>query len=83
MSDSENRGQTVPIVQTEHKLQPWEKHRHALGDVLEFHSFINSAEKYRSIDALDQVMGDQLTCYERWIAVFTNILFQNEGQRSI
>jgi hypothetical protein len=28
-------------------------------------------------------MGDQLTCYERWIAVFTNILFQNEGQRSI
>jgi hypothetical protein len=28
-------------------------------------------------------MGDQLTCYERRIAVFTNILFQNEGQRSI
>ncbi|WP_414878957.1 hypothetical protein [Pseudomonas sp. IT-P100] len=83
MSDSENGGQTVPIVQTEHEFQPWEKRCHALGDVLECHSLINSAEKCRSIEALGQEMGDQLTYYERWIAVFTNIRFQNEGQRSI
>jgi hypothetical protein len=65
-----------PIQRTEHELEPWEKHCHALADVLDFHKIINTEEKRRGVEALGAEMVGKLSYYERWIAAFANILFQ-------
>ena len=65
-----------PISRTQHELEPWEKRCHALADVLDFHKIINTEEKRRGVEALGAEMVGKLTYYERWIAAFTNILFQ-------
>jgi Nitrile hydratase beta subunit len=65
-----------PIEQVEHQLEPWEKRCHALADVLDFHKIINTEEKRRGVEALGEVAMGKLTYYERWIAAFSNILFQ-------
>ena len=64
------------VERTEHDLLPWEKRCHALADVLDFHKIINTEEKRRGVEALGSEMVGKLTYYERWIAAFSNILFQ-------
>jgi hypothetical protein len=68
--------QAGPIEQVEHQLEPWEKRCHALADVLDFHKIINTEEKRRGVESLGEVAIGKLTYYERWIAAFSNILFQ-------
>jgi hypothetical protein len=64
------------IERVEHELLPWEKRCHALADVLDFHKIINTEEKRRGVESLGSEMVGKLTYYERWIAAFSNILFQ-------
>jgi hypothetical protein len=59
----------------EHPLLPWEKRCHALADVLDFHKILNTEEKRRGVEALGTELIGKLSYYERWIAVFANILF--------
>ncbi|WP_083370776.1 hypothetical protein [Pseudomonas abietaniphila] len=77
MRESSHGGQSAS-VQSDHELQLWVKRCHALGDVVEFRSRIDSAEICRRIKALGLVLGTQLVCYGRWIATFIKILFQKE-----
>jgi Nitrile hydratase beta subunit len=65
-----------PIIRVEHELEPWEKRCHALADVLDFHKIINTEEKRRGVESLGSEMISKLSYYERWMAAFTNILFQ-------
>ena len=65
-----------PVERVDHELEPWEKRCHALADVLDFHKIINTEEKRRGVEALGAEMIGRLSCYERWIAAFANILFQ-------
>ena len=65
-----------PIDRTEHEMAPWEKRCHALADVLDFHKIVNTEEKRRGVEALGAEMVGKLSYYERWIAAFSNILFQ-------
>ena len=65
-----------PVERVDHELEPWEKRCHALADVLDFHKIINTEEKRRGVEALGAEMVAKLTYYERWIAAFSNILFQ-------
>jgi hypothetical protein len=67
-----------PIKKVEHELEPWEKRCHALADVLDFHKIINTEEKRRGVEDLGGEIDGKLSYYERWIAAFTNILFQKE-----
>ena len=64
------------IAQTDHELQPWEKHCHALADVLDFHKIVNTEEKRCGVEALGAEMVGKLSYYERWIVAFSNILFR-------
>jgi len=57
-------------------LEPWEKRCHALADVLDFHKIINTEEKRRGVEDLGSEIDSAASYYERWIAAFTNILFQ-------
>ena len=65
-----------PVKKVEHELEPWEKRCHALADVLDFHKIINTEEKRRGVEDLGSEIDSKLSYYERWIAAFTNILFQ-------
>jgi hypothetical protein len=65
-----------PVQRVEHDLEPWEKHCHALADVLDFHKIINTEEKRRGVEALGGEMVSKLSYYERWIVAFANILFE-------
>ena len=60
---------------TDEPLEPWEKRCHALADVLEFHKIVNAEEKRHGTEALGTDMVARLSYYQRWIAVFANILF--------
>jgi Nitrile hydratase beta subunit len=59
----------------EHPMEPWEKRCHALADVLDFHKIINTEEKRHGTEALGSEMISRLSYYQRWIAVFANVLF--------
>jgi hypothetical protein len=59
----------------DHPLEPWEKRCHALADVLDFHKIINTEEKRRGVEALGSELIAKLSYYERWTAVFANLLF--------
>lgn len=65
-----------PFERVDHPLEPWEKRCHALADVLDYHKIINTEEKRRGVESLGSEIVGHLTYYERWIAVFANILFQ-------
>jgi hypothetical protein len=65
-----------PIQQVDHVLEPWEKTCHALADVLDFHKIISTEEKRRGVESLGSEIIGKLSYYERWIAAFSNILFQ-------
>ena len=65
-----------PFQRVEHPIEPWEKRCHALADVLDFHKIINTEEKRRGVEALGADLVGKLGYYERWIAVFANILFE-------
>ena len=65
-----------PVKQVDHVLEPWEKRCHALADVLDFHKIINTEEKRRGVEDLGSEIDSVESYYERWIAAFTNILFQ-------
>ena len=64
------------IDRVEHELEPWEKRCHALADVLDFHTIINTEEKRRGVEALSAEVIGKLSYYERWIAAFAKIIFQ-------
>jgi Nitrile hydratase beta subunit len=91
MTATENLLKTLPndigglaadrVERVEHELEPWEKRCHALSDVLDFHKIINTEEKRRGVEALGSELISKLTYYERWIAAFANILFQNRFSR--
>jgi hypothetical protein len=67
-----------PIERIEHLIQPWEKHCHALADVLDFHKIINTEEKRCGVEALGAEAVAKLSYYERWIVAFANILFRKQ-----
>jgi hypothetical protein len=67
-----------PIEQRERDLEPWEKHCHALADVLDFHKIINTEEKRRGVEALGAEMIANLSYYERWVVAFANITFEKD-----
>jgi hypothetical protein len=65
-----------PIKRIDHVLEPWEKRCHALADVLDFHKIVNTEEKRRGVESLGSEIIGRLSYYERWVVVFTNVLFQ-------
>ena len=50
-----------PLVIGDHELRPWEKHCHALLDVLDRYKLVNTEEKRRGVDDL----GGEI--YEHWL----------------
>jgi hypothetical protein len=64
------------VQRIDHPLEPWEKRCHALAFVLVFHKILNTEEKRRGVEALGSDLIGKLSYYERWVAVFANILFE-------
>lgn len=66
------------FTRSDHELKPWEKRCHALADVLDFHKIINTEEKRRGVEALGKELVGKLGYYERWAAVFANLLMAKQ-----
>lgn len=62
-----------PITGAEHALEPWENRCHALADVPDFHTLINTEEKRRGTDSLGAELVGKLTDDERWIVAFAKL----------
>ena len=65
-----------PLVIADHELLPWEKHCHALLDVLDRYKLVNTEEKRRGVDDLGGEIYGHLTYYEKWIVSAVNVLLQ-------
>jgi len=65
-----------PLVIGDHELLPWEKHCHALLDVLDRYKLVNTEEKRRGVDDLGGEIYGHLTYYEKWIVSAVNVLLQ-------
>jgi hypothetical protein len=66
---------SAPFERTEHAMLPWEKHCHALADVLDARKIICTEEKSRGVEALGEATINKLSYYERWAVGFANLLF--------
>jgi Nitrile hydratase beta subunit len=64
-----------PFARTDRALEQWERHCHALADVLDFHKIISTEEKRRGVEALGRELVGNLSYYERWAIAFANLLF--------
>jgi hypothetical protein len=66
---------SAPFQRVEHPMLPWEKHCHALADVLDARKIISTEEKRRGVEALGESTINKLSYYERWAVCFANLLF--------
>ncbi len=66
---------TGAFERVEHPMLPWEKHCHAMADVLDFHKIMSTEEKRHGVEALGELVINKLGYYERWAVVMANILF--------
>lgn len=63
-----------PVVISDHELTPFEKHCHALLDVLAARKLVNTEEKRRGVEDLGEVIIGSLTYYQRWAVSAAKVL---------
>ena len=63
-----------PLDIADHPLSPFEKHCHALLDVLAARKLVNTEEKRRGVEDMGEVIIGSLTYYQRWAASAAKVL---------
>ena len=63
-----------PVDISDHELTPFEKHCHALLDVLAARKLVNTEEKRRGVEDLGEVIIGSLTYYQRWAVSAAKVL---------
>jgi hypothetical protein len=63
-----------PVGISDHELTPFEKHCHALLNVLDAHTLVNTEEKRRGVEDLGEVVIAALSYYQRWAVSAAKIL---------
>ena len=63
-----------PVNISDHELTPFEKHCHALLDVLATHKLVNTEEKRRGVEDMGEVIIGRLTYYQRWAVSAAKVL---------
>jgi hypothetical protein len=63
-----------PVSISDHQLTTFEKHCHALLNVLDAHKLVNTEEKRRGVEDLGEVIIGSLSYYQRWAVSAAKIL---------
>jgi hypothetical protein len=63
-----------PVNVSDHELTPFEKHCHALLNVLDNHKLVNTEEKRRGVEELGEVIIGTLSYYQRWAVSAAKVL---------
>jgi hypothetical protein len=63
-----------PVSISDHELTPFEKHCHALLDVLAAHKLVNTEEKRRGVEDMGEVIIGGLSYYQRWAVSAAKVL---------